>query len=211
MRFVSILTLRAMMAVSAALVLGVAFEPSHAAGQAGPVLAAEPPVARRPHESRSQVLSKLYDRLAVTKDAHEGEMIAARIETLQMRSGSATADLLLSRARGVASSHNTSLALKLLDQVVILDPNWPEGWNRRATLRYLSHDDAGSMRDIARVLKLEPRHFGALSGMAEILLRHGFAKDALAIDRRLQEIYPTMGGLKKTVAELTLKVEGRPI
>lgn len=211
MRVVSILVMQAAMAVSVALALGVSAEPVRATGLAPPVQPAKPPVGRQPHESRGEVLGKLYNCLAVTKDAQEGEMIAARIETLQMRSGSATTDLLLSRAMGVASKKNTALALKLLDQVVILDPDWPEGWNQRATLRFLVHDDAASMRDIARVLKLEPRHFGALSGMAEILLRHGLTKDALIIDRRLLEIYPTMSGLKKTVDELTLKVEGRPI
>ncbi|MBV1705676.1 MAG: tetratricopeptide repeat protein [Hyphomicrobiales bacterium] len=211
MRVGSPLVARVALALGAAwLVAGPASRSMAAAPVAAP-LAKQPQPVPSLSESRRQMLAKLYARLAATTNAQEGVMIAARIQTLQMRSGSATSDLLLSRAMDVAAKHNTTLALKLLDQVVVLDPSWPEGWNQRATLRFQANDDAGSMRDIARVLKLEPRHFGALSGMAEILLRHGLDKDALVIDRRLLQIYPTMSGLKKTVDDLTLKVEGRPI
>ena len=203
--------LRVALALGVASVMAGRAPLATAASPAAQGLATKPQAAPQSGESRDQMLAKLYARLAVTKDKHEGVMIAARIQTLQLRSGSATSDLLLNRAMDIAAKHNTSLALKLLDQVVVLDPTWPEGWNQRATVRFLVNDDAGSMRDIARVLKLEPRHFGALSGMAEILLRHGLDKDALVIDRRLLQIYPTMSGLKKTVDDLTLKVEGRPI
>ncbi len=211
MRVGSLLMASVALALGAALVVAGSASRSYAVAPKAPSLTEKSRPAPPVPESRRQMLGRLYARLAATTDAHEGVLIAARIKALQMRSGSATSDLLLNRALDVAIGHNTTLALKLLDQVVVLDPSWPEGWNQRATVRYFAHDDAGAMRDIARVLKLEPRHFGALSGMAEILLRHGLDKDALVIDRRLLQIYPTMGGLKKTVDDLTLKVEGRPI
>ena len=62
----------------------------------------------------------------------------------------------------------------LLDKLIVLQPDWAEAWNKRATVRYLMDDEQGSMADIARVLVLEPRHFGALSGMGMILERGGF-------------------------------------
>ncbi len=199
------------MRVLSALLIAATLPMPGAPAVAGPLPQAETRPAAKPRETKQQRLNQLYDRLAVTRDAHEGVMIASRIQALQLRSGSATADLLVTRALSVASAQQPALALKLLDQVVVLDPDWAEGWNQRATLRFLNFDDSGSMRDIARVLKLEPRHFGALNGMAQILHRNGMDKDALTIYRHLLKIYPTMNGLKKAVDDLTLKVEGRPI
>ena len=62
------------------------------------------------------------------------------------------------------------MALKLFTDVINEDPKWAEGWNKRATLLFILGDYEKSLDDIEKVLDLEPRHFGALSGRAQIYL-----------------------------------------
>ena len=64
------------------------------------------------------------------------------------------------------------MALKLFTDVINADPKWAEGWNKRATLLFILGDYEKSLDDIEKVLDLEPRHFGALSGRAQIYLSY---------------------------------------
>ena len=156
-------------------------------------------------------LDDLFGRLAHAADAGEADALAGNIQQLWLHSGSDTADLLMVRAVTALGKGESKVASALLDKVIALDPGWAEAWNKRATLRFLKGDDVGSMEDIAEVLAREPRHFGALSGMAAILHRSGMDKEALALVRRTEAIYPHNADLEKLEAELSLKVEGRPI
>src|SRR5271156_5642918 len=128
----------------------------------------EPP-PKTPAEERAD----LYARLAASKDADETAGIITRLLHSYSESGSDTADLLLRRARQAIGEEEYSDALKILDATIALLPDWAEGWNARATARYLQDDYDGSMADIAQTLKREPRHLGALMGMATILEARG--------------------------------------
>lgn len=174
------------------------------------------PAPKSPPQPKAQPteaarLDDLFQRLAHAEDSDEAEGLAHAIEQLWLRSGSDTADLLMVRAVAALGKGEAKVASDLLDRIVIIDPNWIEAWNRRATLRFLKGDDAGAMQDVAEVLAREPRHFGALSGMAFILQRNGMEKQALDLVRRTEAIYPHNAGLEKLDSELSLKVEGRDI
>lgn len=82
--------------------------------------------------------------------------------------------VLLSRGNG-----NIAETLRLLDELVVDYPDYAEGWNQRATIHYMMGNLDLSLADCAKVLELEPRHFGALSGRALIYLSQG--KRALAL------------------------------
>jgi tetratricopeptide (TPR) repeat protein len=69
--------------------------------------------------------------------------------------------------------------ISLLDKLVADYPTYAEGWNQRATMRYLANDYEGSLADIEKVLEFEPRHFGALSGRVLIYLAQGKRAEAL--------------------------------
>jgi tetratricopeptide (TPR) repeat protein len=168
------------------------------------------PLAREGAQ-RANVLDELFKRLAMTSDADEGKGIAGAIERVWLRSGSDTADLLMSRAVAAVQGKDLPLALELLDKVVAVEPNWAEAWNKRATARFMANDLTGAMADIDHVLKLEPRHFGALSGMGFILEREGLDKRALEIFRHVLTIYPGLPDIKKIVDKLVPEVEGRDI
>ena len=176
-------------------------------GLGGDAPAPEP--AKSP--TRAEMLDRLFARLKLAVDADEAQGITSRVEALWLESGSPTADLLMSRAVSAANRNRRDVAEALFDKIVELQPGWAEAWNRRATLRFLEGDDSGAMADIAHVLTLEPRHFGALSGMASILVRHGEAPDALVALRRALALDPQNADLRKAVDKLVPEVEGREL
>jgi tetratricopeptide (TPR) repeat protein len=180
-------------------------------GDAAPALGADPAKPEPPALTRQQKLDDLFARLAASSDVAETNGLVVAIDRLLLDSGSDTGDLLMARAMAAMGSKNLEVSLALLDKIVVLQPGWAEAWNKRATVRYLLDDDQGSMADIAHVLALEPRHFGALSGMAMILERDGFRDDALRAYRRALEIAPQLTSVRNAVDRLTTAVDGQSL
>lgn len=173
--------------------------------------ALEPTPAPNPIEARKSRVDELFKRLAAATDAQEAASLSALIDRVWMQSGSDTADLLMSRALKAVDGNDYKLAESLLDKIVALQPDWAEAWNKRATVHYLDDDDGASMEDISHVLAIEPRHYGALSGMGFILHRNGDDKAALTVLRRALAIDPQNSSVKAMIKELTPEVEGRDL
>ena len=87
-------------------------------------------------------------------------------------------------------------------------PDWAEGWNARATARYLDDDYNGSMADIAQTLKREPKHLGALMGMAAILEARGKREDALTVYERALAIAPHWKNAQEAADKLKAALAG---
>jgi len=156
-------------------------------------------------------LNTLFDALKVAPDAQSAKAIEERIWAVWIVSGSDTCNLLMGRARAAADEKDYDLAIKLLNAVVELKPDYIEGWNRRATIYYLKKDYVRSIADIREVLSREPRHFGALSGLGLILQEIGDDKHALEAYRKVLAIDPHQEHVAETVKSLSEKVEGRDI
>jgi tetratricopeptide (TPR) repeat protein len=160
---------------------------------------------------RMQNLEFLFGALKVAPDETSAKAIEQRIWALWVVSQSDTANLLMSRVRTAIEAKDEDLALKLLDGIVKIKPDYVEAWNRRATLYYTKKDFGRSIADIREVLKREPRHFGALMGLAMIMTEVGDDKQALEVYRRLLAVYPKMQRIPDLVKTLQEKVEGRDI
>jgi tetratricopeptide (TPR) repeat protein len=167
--------------------------------------------AAEPDKGRRATLDELFNRLAAAKEETEGNGIANLIERRWSRSGSDTADLLMSRAGEAIKAQDPPLAIELLDRVLTLKPDWAEAWNRRATAFFLLEDTASSMADIRQVLAREPRHFGAWAGLGHIYMSGGDKKRALDAYKRALAIHPHLGKLKSVVERLEPEIEGRDI
>ncbi|NBN65298.1 tetratricopeptide repeat protein [Microvirga tunisiensis] len=155
-------------------------------------------------------LETLYRQLAGSGDEAEARRIARSIQILWLKSGSDTVDLLMERAAQALKADNYPLALDLLDTVVTLKPAYAEGWNRRATVYYMRQDFGRSLADIERVLALEPRHWGALSGLGIIQRQLDQDQRALATFRKVLEVYPLLDSARKAVEELEKDLAGEP-
>ena len=164
-----------------------------------------------PPQTPAEERANLYARLAASKDADETAGIVTLLLHAYAASGSDTGDLLLHRARQAISAEEYKDAFSILDATIALLPDWAEGWNARATARYLDDDYDGSMADIAQTLKREPRHLGALMGMATILEARGKNEDALKVYGRALAIAPHWHNAEDAVEKLKAQLAGEEL
>ena len=162
-----------------------------------------------PQRGPAATLERLFERLHGAKTEEEAEGIARLIQRRWARSGSDTADLLMSRAQEALKAKQTELAIELLDRIISLQPDWAEAWNQRANALYMAGDSIRSMLDISETLKREPRHYGAMMGLGMILRQQGDDKAAMVAFRKALEIYPQFDAVKKAVDALKTEVDGR--
>jgi tetratricopeptide (TPR) repeat protein len=160
---------------------------------------------------RVRNLDFLFDALKAAPDADTAKQVENRIWALWLASGSDTANLLMTRAKAAIDAKDLDLAVKLLDSIVEIRPDYIEAWNRRATIHYMRKDFGKSMEDIRQVLMREPRHFAAISGLGMILQEFGDEKRALDAFRKALAIHPHLQKIPDLVKSLTEKVEGRDI
>jgi tetratricopeptide (TPR) repeat protein len=160
---------------------------------------------------RSRGLDFLFGALKAAPDEASAKHVEARIWALWLQTPSDTAALLMSRAKAAMDAKQMDVALKLLDAVVKLRPEYVEAWNRRATLYYLQNDYSHSLEDIEQVLSREPRHFGALAGLGMIMQDLGDDRRALDAFRKALAVNPHLERVPELVKSLTEKVEGRDI
>ncbi|MET0747300.1 MAG: hypothetical protein ABWY49_03840 [Rhizobium sp.] len=158
--------------------------------------------------SPKQHLDDLFTALRRQHDPDQAAGIASQIKIEWSRSGSATVDLLMQWAAKAVADKRNPAAYDFLDQVIALKPDYVEGWNQRATLSYALGDYNKSMADIEQVLRLEPRHFGALAGMAAIFSENGKDEQTLKIWQRFLAIYPASRAAQQQVDQLTEKLAG---
>ena len=193
-----------MIAILAAVLMGL---PTAQAAEGGkPASGVESPVP-----DRQARLDALFTDLKKETNERAARRIALRIGETWNDSGSDTANLLVGWANDAIKAEKYPVALDFLDQLVLLYPDYAEGWNRRATLHFTMNDYPRAMADISRTLELEPRHFGALSGMARILQATGHREQALGAYERVLDVYPMLRSAQKAVAELSDELAGQGI
>jgi len=156
-------------------------------------------------------LDFLFEALKLAPDDSSAKAIEQRIWAQWFVTKSDTATILMGRVKTAVDAKDLDLAIKLLDSLVKIRPDYVEAWNRRATIYYLKKDYGRAMADIREVLRREPRHFGAMSGLGLILQEVGDDKHALDIYRRALAVYPRLERVPDLVKTLTEKVEGRDI
>jgi tetratricopeptide (TPR) repeat protein len=103
------------------------------------------------------------------------------------------------------------LAEDVFNDVVGQAPDFAEGWNKRATVRYFMGNHTGSIEDCARVLELEPRHFGALSGLGMIHVALGDDRAALRWFEQALAVHPYLPGVKENISILRERLRGKAI
>ena len=156
-------------------------------------------------------LNNLFERLRVTQDLAEARGIEGTIWEIWTESENAN----VNRAMliGIASMHAGQLgtALNKFNEVIQLAPDFAEGWNKRATIFYLMKKFDRSVNDIIQTLKLEPRHFGALSGLGLINQAIGQNKAAIKAFEHALDLNPHLPALIEKVTKMKKLEFGRKI
>lgn len=156
-------------------------------------------------------LDGLFVQLGRTRDAKLADRISTRIWETWQTSDSRSVDLLTRWAREASGNQRYGVALDLLDQVVALRPGYAEGFNQRATLHFMMENYGKSIADIERTLALEPRHYGALAGLASIFEQLNKKEEALETWYRTLSIYPAMKSAQDSVVRLEEELAGSGI
>ena len=162
-------------------------------------------------EQKRELVKDLLSRLTKSQSAEGAALIAKAIEELWLKSDSDTIDLLMQRAMTSVRDSNLQLALELLNNIVVLEPSYAEGWNKRATVLYMMEDYQRALGDLQRTLSLEPSHFGAMNGVGLTMRELGDDEAALAAFRKALRIHPNLQDAKRIVRELEREVEGQGI
>ncbi len=152
-------------------------------------------------------LEALFEGLQ-TADPLAAAQIESRILALWSQSGSASMDLLMDRGRQALESGDIALAIEHFSALIDHAPEFAEGYNARATAYFQAGQFGLSLEDIRRTLELNPRHFGAMTGLALILEDIGRPEDALEAWRQVGALHPNAEGLKESLARLERQVEG---
>jgi tetratricopeptide (TPR) repeat protein len=156
-------------------------------------------------------LDALFEKLktAPTDElAHEIELVIWHIWSEPQTAGGR---VLFRQGMQYMDEGKNDKALESFDALVQIEPEFAEGWNRRATVHYLMGDFDASIADIEHTLALEPRHFGALSGLGLIYDALDQKKAALKAFRAALAIHPHLAGIRQRAKELAVEVEGRAL
>jgi tetratricopeptide (TPR) repeat protein len=153
-------------------------------------------------------LDALFERLQETSDPAEAAGLQQRIWQIWIESDDAASSQLMRRGMTAMASGEHETALDAFDTLVAQAPAFAEAWNKRATLYYLLGRLDESVNDIQQTLELEPRHFGALSGLALIYDAVDNPEAALRSLEAALAINPHLQGSRERIEQLREKLKG---
>lgn len=155
-------------------------------------------------------LDPLFESLK-TADPDAAKSIEERIWQEWSKSGSPAMDLLLERGREALEEGELETAIDHFSALIDHAPEFAEGYNARAMAYYQADRYGPAMADIQITLSLNPRHFGAMSGMAVMFEEAGLENGALAAWRAVVELHPNREGAEDAIKRLERAVEGRSL
>jgi tetratricopeptide (TPR) repeat protein len=179
---------------------------------APPVPQTAPPLAATPSAPADDASpDALFARLAIAKDPDEADGVVARIDRLNRRSGSDTADLLLSRATTALDGEKIDVSLQLLDALVAMNPGWAEAWSVRANAHFDAGDENAAMVDLARALADDPRHLKALADLGAMFENAGRRENALTVYERALELAPQWRPVREAADRVRAALAGQAL
>jgi tetratricopeptide (TPR) repeat protein len=155
-------------------------------------------------------LDALFERLQATASEAEAQAAQQQIWQIWIESDDMLANRLMQGGIQAMVTRQHALALEYFDRLVARAPDFAEAWNKRATVHYLMEDYQASVLDIGRTLELEPRHFGALSGLGMIYDAIGEPTAALRSFEAAVAINPHLEGTRQRIDALRRQLRGRP-
>jgi len=163
-------------------------------------------------EERELKLNKLFNQLKNNSNASMAFDVEMKIWNIwSTHPSQENLTQLLSDGSNLMTQHKLNKAYETFSKVISLDPNWAEGWNKRATVLYILGRYEESQEDINEVLKLEKRHFGALSGQGLVQIELKNYEKAINSYKEVQKIYPSMQSPKIMIPQLKELIKRKSI
>ena len=156
-------------------------------------------------------LKKLFNDLSKINNIQDGDILEKKIWAVwNKHPNQSILTEKLEFATKLMYQGQYEYALKVFTNIIEMDPEWSEAWNKRATLLFLMKDYQKSLDDISKVLDLEPRHFGALSGRAQIYIDLKLYQKALKDLKDAKKIHPVSRG-NRLIIELEKFINGQDV
>ena len=162
---------------------------------------------RRPAPGQPKRLDGLFRDLGQIKPSRDPDEIEELIWAIWIGHDDARAAADMAAAAEAMAAGALDLAEAVCARLAGQYPQWPEPWNKLATLAFLARRDAEALTDIGKVLALEPRHFGAVAGFGQICLRQQRPREASAAFQMALAINPHLQGVAEIVREIAA-IEG---
>ena len=163
-----------------------------------------------PVYGQESVLDGLYRELAEATP-EDSTRIEQRIIAEWEKSGSAAMDLLLRRGKDALEEGRPEIAVEHFSALVDHDPAFAEGYYGRASSYYLLGLTGPALEDIQHALRLNPRHFEAMTGLAIVMEELDRKEDALEIYRMILDIHPNAAQALDATERLALELEGQAL
>ena len=155
-------------------------------------------------------LDLLFEQL-LDAEPQDVDRIEGQIITEWSRSGSAAMDLLQRRGEDAMEAGTPEIAVEHFTALVDHAPNFAEGYNARAAAYYQLGLYGPAIDDLRQTLVLEPRHFGAMTGVAVVLEEIGRPEDALEVWQRVQAFLPTDPEVLGMIERLEVQLRGETL
>ena len=165
-------------------------------------------------DQNDPALAGLFDNLKRAPTSEAAEMIVQDIWEIWLQHESETnSDINRLMKQGILAMQYGDLRLadRFFSDVISLDENFAEAWNKRATVRFQLGLFPESRADIAETLKLEDRHFGALAGLGLVEIHLANPKAALRAYKAALDIHPQMQGISDIIDTLEKQVLGQAL
>ena len=162
-------------------------------------------------DQRDPRLGELFAALSEAPDLEGALEVESAIWEIWLDGGDSALNQLMAQGIAAMSANRFRDAAGRFTELILAAPAFAEAWNKRATVYYLMNRLEDSVRDIERTLALEPRHFGAISGMGLIFLQRRDEAGALDAFEKVLEIHPHARGARFHVERLRERLQGRRI
>lgn len=169
------------------------------------------PLGAASADQRDPRLDRLFAVLQTTQSDREARQAEQLIWAIWIQSDDPAAQSSMTNGMEAMSRNRLDDALAIFDRLVTEVPDFAEGWNKRATVHFMLGNIEQSIADVDHTLDLEPRHFGALSGLGQISLAQRDEVSALAAFEDALAVNPRLAGTQAIIEALRSRVRGDPL
>jgi tetratricopeptide (TPR) repeat protein len=156
---------------------------------------------------KDPTLDGLFERLQTVTDPAQARLLIEAIWETWTASGDAVLDRLMAQGLAQMQARDLEEAVATFTALIEKAPDFAEAWNKRATVNWMRGDYEASVADIQKTVALEPRHFGAWSGLGMIFEERAQYDQAIRAFEECLKYNPLADELRAHIADLRRKAE----
>jgi tetratricopeptide (TPR) repeat protein len=163
-------------------------------------------------DQNSEKLDALFDTLLNSETTpSQASVVTSEIWQQWLKTDNSDAQKLMSLGIDKMNAYALDDAVRVFSAIIEIEPEFAEAWNKRATAYYMMEKFALSTADVAETIRLEPRHFGALSGQGLIYLKTNRRQAAVEWFKKALKVNPFMDNIRSSIEQLEQELKANII